>query len=80
VATQSGALCGHRTTWALAHSSRALAAKPQTPQVVLFASDDVKLALNTATMITAWALSEIIRYSFYACKVRTLHTHTHTHC
>jgi len=36
--------------------------------VVLFASDDVKLALNTATMITAWSLSEIIRYSFYACK------------
>jgi hypothetical protein len=40
-------------------------------QVVLYASDDFKLALNTATMITAWSLSEIIRYSFYAIKVRT---------
>lgn len=39
-----------------------------TCEIVLFSDNTTKIALSTGTLIVAWSLSEIIRYSFYVCK------------
>lgn len=53
--------------WGIIH----LAPGPTTSGAVqLFELGPLKAQLNLFTLLTAWSLSEIIRYSFFAVKVR----------